>query len=311
MPAQDVTVTAHFVRLYNLTMAVSPSGAGTTTPSGTTARVAGSVINIQAAPEAGYQFLNWSAPAGTFGNPNSPTTTFTMPAQDVTVTAHFVKALGDFTCYWTNLWTAPNIGELVDLEDQFVSIDDAVVEWAIGFANPAEKWYEEVLYPISSPDDHFTIYLIDYQGEPQSWEVVVQNQFGTQSLNVTGPVALAVPTQKEGHEPPEGLDHYLLYRVIGGSPLEKVVTLDDQFGQQADIVVYEPILFANPVKKTHGQYVAEIENPITHFVIYAMGYRYFDRQVQVTNQFGEYALEIWDSDSLAVSSVKLSYEPIQ
>ena len=95
MPAQNVTVTANFVSVYYLTMAVSPVGHGTATDlTGTSPYAAGTVVNIQAVGSSTgngtvYLFLNWSAPAGTFGNATAPTTTFTMPAQNVTVTANF------------------------------------------------------------------------------------------------------------------------------------------------------------------------------------------------------------------------------
>jgi len=90
MPAQNVTVTANFVTVYSLTMAVSPGGSGTATDlTGASPYKANTVVNIQAAAAAGYRFLNWSAPAGTFGNATAATTTFTMPVQNVTVTANF------------------------------------------------------------------------------------------------------------------------------------------------------------------------------------------------------------------------------
>jgi len=90
MPAQNVTVTANFVRVYNLTMAVAPGGSGTATDlTNASPYTAGTGVNIQAVAAAGYRFVNWSAPAGTFGNTTAATTTFTMPAQNVTVTANF------------------------------------------------------------------------------------------------------------------------------------------------------------------------------------------------------------------------------
>jgi uncharacterized repeat protein (TIGR02543 family) len=92
MPAQNVTVTAHFAptQTYTLTMAVNPGVGGTTTPTGTSPYTAGTVVNIEAVAAAGYRFVNWTAPAGSFANPNSAATTFTMPTQNVTVTANFV-----------------------------------------------------------------------------------------------------------------------------------------------------------------------------------------------------------------------------
>jgi len=92
MPAQDVTVTAHFEVIppfqYTLTMAVA--GSGSTSPTvGQHTYAGGVVVPIVATPAGGYRFVNWTAPAGSFTNANSASTTFTMPAQGVTVTAHF------------------------------------------------------------------------------------------------------------------------------------------------------------------------------------------------------------------------------
>jgi uncharacterized repeat protein (TIGR02543 family) len=95
MPAQNVTVTANFVEgppfppgQYTLTMAVT--GSGSTSPSiGQHTYTAGTLIPIAATPAGGYSFVNWTAPAGSFTNANSASTMFTMPAQDVAVTAHF------------------------------------------------------------------------------------------------------------------------------------------------------------------------------------------------------------------------------
>jgi len=51
---------------------------------------AGTVVSISAVPNQGYVFANWTAPAGTLGSATTANTTFTMPAQNVTVTANFV-----------------------------------------------------------------------------------------------------------------------------------------------------------------------------------------------------------------------------
>jgi uncharacterized repeat protein (TIGR02543 family) len=92
MPAQNVTVTANFVRVYNLTMVANPVAGGNATDlTGASPYVAGAVVNIKAVNATGYHFANWTAPAGTFGIATAASTTFTMPAQNVTVTANFVS----------------------------------------------------------------------------------------------------------------------------------------------------------------------------------------------------------------------------
>jgi hypothetical protein len=79
---------------YNLTMAANPVGGGNATDlTNASPYAAGTVVNIKAVANftgGFYSFLNWTAPAGTFGNATAATTNFTMPAQNVTVTANFV-----------------------------------------------------------------------------------------------------------------------------------------------------------------------------------------------------------------------------
>jgi uncharacterized repeat protein (TIGR02543 family) len=78
---------------YTLTM--SSTAGGSVTPAvGAHTYSAGAGVNLVATPNGGYRFVNWTATAGAFGSATAASTTFTMPAQDVTVTAHF--ALGVF-----------------------------------------------------------------------------------------------------------------------------------------------------------------------------------------------------------------------
>jgi hypothetical protein len=92
MPSQDVTVTANFEvgGAYTLTMAASPIMGGTAYDvTGGSPYSEGDVISIQAVAASGYQFAGWAAPAGSFANAYAAATTFTMPAQNVVVTATF------------------------------------------------------------------------------------------------------------------------------------------------------------------------------------------------------------------------------
>jgi hypothetical protein len=86
----DLTIPALPVVAYSLTMAVAPTGTGNATDmSGASPYAAGVAVAIKAVPAAGYQFVNWMAPAGSFASASAAQTTFTMPAQSVTVTANF------------------------------------------------------------------------------------------------------------------------------------------------------------------------------------------------------------------------------
>ncbi len=91
MPANAVTVTAVFEQQGAATYAVTVTSAGTGA-TGNGSYAAGAAVNISAgtAP-SGQRFANWtSASAGvSFADANSAATTFTMPANAVTVTANF------------------------------------------------------------------------------------------------------------------------------------------------------------------------------------------------------------------------------
>jgi uncharacterized repeat protein (TIGR02543 family) len=94
MLAQTVTATAGWtpVPTHNITMQGLVSGGGFShgTPAVTTNPVVqGRTVSINAGtPPSGQIFDRWSStPAVSFANMNSPTTTFTMPTQAITVTA--------------------------------------------------------------------------------------------------------------------------------------------------------------------------------------------------------------------------------
>ena len=112
---------------YNLTVAANPVGVGggtATDLTNTSPYTAGTVVNIQAVAAAGYQFVSWSATTSTFGNATAANTTFTMPAQAVTVTANFIAQYdltidstggGNVTTPGEGLFPDYDAGTVVDL----------------------------------------------------------------------------------------------------------------------------------------------------------------------------------------------------
>ena len=79
---------------YTISTDVTPEGAGTVTVnSGTSATAeAGTEVTLSATANSGYCFTGWTSSNGvTFANASNASTTFTMPAGDVTVTAGFEK----------------------------------------------------------------------------------------------------------------------------------------------------------------------------------------------------------------------------
>ena len=90
MPGADVTVTAEFEPIaYTLTLNSTAGGTITTNTAGSYSP--GAAITLTAQAQAGYEFVGWSATAGSFSNTGAATTVFTMPAANASVTAHFTQ----------------------------------------------------------------------------------------------------------------------------------------------------------------------------------------------------------------------------
>ncbi len=87
MPAAAVSVSCTFSKVtYTITKAVSPSGAGTVTAAST--GQVGDQISVSQTPASGYYFSGWTfSPAG----PSVSGGKFTMPANNVTITANYLK----------------------------------------------------------------------------------------------------------------------------------------------------------------------------------------------------------------------------
>ena len=100
----DSTLTAKFEQVYTVT--VNVSGNGTATADKNTA-AEGKTVTLTATPDSGYRFTGWTSSDGvTFANASSESTTFTMPAGDVTVTAGFTRISPGSTTYAI---TAPDV----------------------------------------------------------------------------------------------------------------------------------------------------------------------------------------------------------
>jgi len=317
------------VGTYDLTMAADPVEGGTVTDvTNGSPYEEGTAVSIKAVTNPGYEFDGWTAAAGEFADGNVEETTFTMPAQDVTVTASFEPTpLDHFRAYGFSpsgtpeAW--PYVGEVVDLEDQFGSIT-ATVGFGLGLSNPVGKVHDGVTTVVSNEDGHLMAYGLEYEDEPQWWRVTVNNQFGTQELTVAGPISLTIPTQKiepGGHEAPEGLNCFLSYTVIDPPSVEVRVDLSDQFRDEQNVLVTQALSFANPVKITHDGEVTEVVNPHAHMVSYwtlAEEVSMEQHEVVISNQFGEYTLNVMEADAiegregvLAVPSEKIDWEPLE
>jgi hypothetical protein len=86
----DYSITAEFVRQYDLTTSSTTGGDVTTPGEGTYTYDEGTVVNLVATPDAGYRFDEWTGDVGTIADVNAATTTITMNG-DYSITAEFVR----------------------------------------------------------------------------------------------------------------------------------------------------------------------------------------------------------------------------
>jgi uncharacterized repeat protein (TIGR02543 family) len=162
MPDQAVTVTAHFGVAYNLTMAADPVGGGNATDvAGKGDYAEGATVRIKAEPAAGYGFVNWTANATiTLGSATAAETTFTMPSQDVTVTAHFeqvspttgvptvtTEAATGISSYAGTLHMSYTVGNFSSVEVRFACKRSTDPAWfyTVWVSRTADGTYTEVL----------------------------------------------------------------------------------------------------------------------------------------------------------------------
>lgn len=230
--------------------------------------------------------------------------------------------LDHFKCY-SATGPTPDIPGGVELLDQFHDywLEAGVLDPML-FCNPVDKVHGTVQIS-SNPDNHLTVYKISAM-EDYWYTVTVDNQFNDaavpQTLTVHGPVALALPTQKVepgDHGMPKYIDHYLLYEVWEGVPLDVTVDLDDQFPEVAEGVLVGPAMyFANPCLKGPVDLGLEgLWDPDEHLVFYAIPDNpEFFSPVLIRNQFFPEDAVPLDLDPegpqfVAVPSVKVEWAP--
>jgi hypothetical protein len=199
-------------------------------------------------------------------------------------------------------------GATLILQGQFDEIErPAVIGQLRQFANPVSKDGEA----IKDKNSHLTLYdaATTFPDPPRS--VRVQNQFGDQDLLIDHLLFLLVPAQKiePGLDFPETLDHFKGYRVINGRAINKLVSLEDQFGAEDGVLVMEPLVFCVPSLKKYGGRVEEIKNPDDHLTIYRIAGNDYHTGRDVQDQFfpKPIQLAIFRSPALAVPSLKLEW----
>jgi hypothetical protein len=84
----DCSITANFVAVYYLTTSSTEGGSVATPGEGTFPCDGGQVVNLVAAPDDGYRFLNWTGDVDNVATVNDAATTITLD-RDCSITANF------------------------------------------------------------------------------------------------------------------------------------------------------------------------------------------------------------------------------
>jgi len=164
---------------YTLTMAAFPIMGGTATDvTGASPYMEGEVVSIQAVAASGYQFVGWTAPAGSLANAYAAATTFTMPAQAVTVTAHFeevspqevptvtTQAATDISSYSAFVNMSYTVGDFNPVEVRFACKRSTDPAWfyTTWVSRTTDGTYTEVLTGLISQTEYEFKAQLKYNG---------------------------------------------------------------------------------------------------------------------------------------------------
>ena len=161
---------------YALTMAVAPTGSGNATDlTNASPYAAGTVVNITAAAAPGYQFVDWTATSGEFGNVTAAETIFTMPTQNVTATANFVEvplpqvttqAATNISSYSGIVNMSYTLGNFSSVEVRFACKRPTDPAWfyTTWVSKTADGTYTEVLTGLASQTEYEFKAQLKYNG---------------------------------------------------------------------------------------------------------------------------------------------------
>jgi uncharacterized repeat protein (TIGR02543 family) len=150
---------------YQLTISSTTGGSVTIPGEGVFPYYAGAHVDLLAEPEAGYQFVDWTAPAGDFDDETAKETTFTMPSQAVTVTASFeevpvprvtTQATTNITSYSAIANMSYTTGNLSSVEVRFACKRSADPSWFYTdwVSKTADGTHTEVLTGLASQTEY-------------------------------------------------------------------------------------------------------------------------------------------------------------
>ena len=246
------------------------------------------------------------------------------PAVDAAqAAARTTTTIDHFQCYTAKFTPSGAVDAAITLEDQFSA--PQAKSHRVGkpkfFCNPAGKTHGTSTFPILNPNNHLTAYQLN--GKTPRKRLHVLNQF--QSAVPDDPPnvitdkgsrqrpkkpLILVPTAKEGHASPAGLDHFKCYSAerISRSVVDQSVQLTDQFVPSRGALVKRVKFLCNPAEKVHDETTVPVTSASTHLVCYTTS-RFSIPTAQrtprdISNQFGAREMTAKVANMLCVPSQK-------
>jgi ribosomal protein L21E len=135
----DYSITANFVKIYELTISSTAGGNVTTPGEGIFSYDEGTVVDLVATPDGGYHFDEWTGEVGTIADVDAASTNVTMNG-DYSITANFVKVY-DLTTSSTSGGSVTNPGEGTYTYDEGAVVDLVATS---GTGYRFDKWTGDV-----------------------------------------------------------------------------------------------------------------------------------------------------------------------
>jgi len=142
----NYSITANFVAIHDLAVTSTAGGSVSTPGKGTFTYDAGTVVDLVAAPDSGYQFVSWAGDVGTIASVTAASTTITMNG-DYVIMANFEEEPSGGGCFIaTAAYGTPMAGEiqvLREFRDEYL------------LTNPLGQAFVHFYYRVSPPVAEF------------------------------------------------------------------------------------------------------------------------------------------------------------